>query len=100
MVIHNLHLVGIPLLPGKTDAPLVVDAYAELAFSFTFQNFQSIAWRNPQVGQGPGVVEHTQLTPGHGLNVLWQSPGDFSAPNNRCFIASETLDQSIPSLVI
>jgi len=36
VVIHNFHTVRTIVMPGKADAPLVVDADAVLAFSITF----------------------------------------------------------------
>ena len=51
VIIHNLHVVGIAIAPDKTNAPLVIDADAVLAFPVTFQGFQMIAGRRPQIAK-------------------------------------------------
>jgi hypothetical protein len=43
----------------ETDAPLIVDADAELAFAIAFQYFEPITGRSFQVDKAGHVVEHT-----------------------------------------
>jgi len=43
VVIDNLHIVGIPVAPDKTDAPLIVDANTVLPFSVAFKRCQVIS---------------------------------------------------------
>jgi hypothetical protein len=42
----------------KADAPLIIDANAELALSSAFKRFEPIAGRGLQIDQPSRVVEH------------------------------------------
>ncbi len=67
MVIHYLHIVGIPVAPDKADAPLLVDANAMLPFSLAVERLQAVAWRRCQVAQLCGNVQLSQLALRHPL---------------------------------
>jgi hypothetical protein len=49
MIVNNLDIDCIFAFPAKADAPLVIDAYAPLASSVTFQCFQPITWWHAQL---------------------------------------------------
>jgi len=49
MVIREFHVEGIARLEAETQAPLIVDPNTILPFAVTFQSFQPIARRHPQV---------------------------------------------------
>jgi hypothetical protein len=51
VVIHDFYVVCPICLPTETDAKLIVDPDAVLTFSVSYQCFQSIGRRNPQVFQ-------------------------------------------------
>ena len=56
MVIHNFDLMGTIRAPHKAGTPLVINADAVLALSFTLQGFELIARWNSQARQiGRGV---------------------------------------------
>jgi hypothetical protein len=56
---HERHLVRIPLVPAKADAPLVVDANAMLSGAIAFQLLESVAGRHAQIVQCLcGVHDH------------------------------------------
>lgn len=49
MVVDYFDADGMPLAPLETDAPLVVDSNAVLAFSVARKPFQAIAGWRPQI---------------------------------------------------
>jgi hypothetical protein len=51
MVIHDLNIVGVTLPPAEADAPLPVDADAELARAIAGESFQAIARQSPKIVQ-------------------------------------------------
>ena len=57
MVIDNLHIVGIPVSPDKTDAPLIVDANTVLPFSVAFKRFQVISRGRGKVTKLRGHIQ-------------------------------------------
>jgi hypothetical protein len=42
MIVHNLHIVGIAIMPSKADSPLLVDADAVLPLAISLQCFQMV----------------------------------------------------------
>ena len=66
--------------PDETDAPLIVDPDTVLAFAFAFQRLQPVGRRNAEIIQLVGIVQHTQFSPGDGLNVPWEPARDFAFP--------------------
>lgn len=64
MIVHNFYIGTIPVLPAKTDAPLLIDTDAVLPFAMPFQDVEAVAWRDQQIVKYRGVVQHAQLAPG------------------------------------
>src|SRR5450432_309513 len=62
VIICNLHVVGVSVAPQKTDTPLVVDAYAVLPRTVTFQLMKSVTRRHSQIRQTFGRVQHQKLS--------------------------------------
>src|SRR5438105_15707923 len=62
VIICNLHVVGVSVAPDKTDTPLVVDAYAVLPRTVTFQLMKSVTRRHFQIHQTFGRAEHQKLS--------------------------------------
>ncbi len=69
MVVHNLDIVGIPVSPHKTNAPLIVDANAVLPFSISLQRFQVIARRRSQIAEFRGDIQLTEFPLPHPLDI-------------------------------
>ena len=46
---YNFHLVSIVVQPLETDAPLIVNTNAMLAFPISAEGLQPVSWRRPQV---------------------------------------------------
>ena len=51
MIINNLDFERITISPKETNAILIVNADAVLAFSITFQGFQTIAREDCKIAQ-------------------------------------------------
>jgi hypothetical protein len=62
VIIRNLHVVSVSVAPHKTDTPLVVDAYAVLPRTVTFQLMKSVTRRHSQIRQTFGRVQHQELS--------------------------------------
>jgi hypothetical protein len=73
MVINDLDLVGFPFRPDKTDAVLIVDAYAVLPLSLAFQLFEAISRRTVQIFKIRGGVQQYELSVCIALNCLRDS---------------------------
>jgi hypothetical protein len=69
VIVCNLHVVGVPVSPHKTDTPLVVDAYTVLPRTVTFQLMKSVTRRHFQIPQTFGRVQHQKLSSGWLSNV-------------------------------
>jgi hypothetical protein len=65
MIINNFNFLCSVLSPDKTDPKSIVDPDAMLTPSIPLQGFQSIAWRNPQVGKGSYRIKLIQLPNSH-----------------------------------
>jgi hypothetical protein len=49
VIIDDFDLFRIPIVPFKTNAPLVIDADAPLSLSTPLQRFESVGWRQTQI---------------------------------------------------
>jgi hypothetical protein len=49
VVVHDLYIVGIPVLPSKADPPLFVDADAVLFTAITPQTLQPVPWCDREI---------------------------------------------------
>ncbi len=61
VVIGYFYVEGIALAPNEAHAVLIVDANAVLPGAVALQSLQFVAWRQPQIFQLFGCVEHGQL---------------------------------------
>jgi hypothetical protein len=58
MVVNDLDLFGTALRPDKAYPPLLVDPNAVLARPVAPQGFQVVGWRQAQVFQAFGGIQH------------------------------------------
>lgn len=82
MIIHDFDFAGMTFAPNKTNAPLVVDANAVLAFAIASKSFQAVARQRVQRSQIRSGVQHVQFAK--------RLPFDSAKPANR-LAAEETL---------
>jgi hypothetical protein len=85
VVVYDFHIPRIAPGPSEANAPLIVDSYAVLALAVPIQRLEMISRRRPEVIQVLGIVQHSQLSPRGGLDVLWQPPGKLTAPYSGGF---------------
>jgi hypothetical protein len=73
MVIHNFNVVGAAFMPSEANPPLVIDADAVLPGAPTFESFQAVSGREPQVAQLARAVQLGELPQGDALNLRRQA---------------------------
>jgi len=61
VIIRDLNFVRVTLAPLETNAVLIVDANAVLAFAIAAQPLKPVAGRNEKVCQGRSRVQHLQF---------------------------------------
>jgi hypothetical protein len=69
------------LIPDETDTPLVVDSDRMLSVPIRLQSFQSIARRNTEIAESPGLIQKTKLSERHVLNIGRQSSAALTGPD-------------------
>ena len=69
VVVNNFNVFDTALHPLKTKPPLVIDANTVLAFSIILQSFKSVLWRDSQVVQIAGPIQHRKLTQRSSFNI-------------------------------
>jgi len=57
MVVCDFHIGRFSVIPTENQAPLLVDSHAPETLEIAGKGFQTIAGRNPQVGQKIGRVK-------------------------------------------
>lgn len=61
VIINDFNVVGIAIMPAKTDAPLIIDADAVLSLSVTREYFQTIARRDSQFTNLRNLIQMIKL---------------------------------------
>ena len=62
MIIDDLNIVSIAILPPETNPPLVIDTNTPMPSPITFQLFQSVIGRHPEIVHFLSGVQHSELT--------------------------------------
>lgn len=83
MVIDYLDVMGVAVLPDEADAPLVIDADAPLIRSVSAELLEPIAWRDAEVAERRGRVEHSELAEAGPLHP--GSPPPYRPPAEHPF---------------
>ena len=81
MVIDDLDLLSSPVIPEKTDSPLVIDSYTPLPSSISPEFFQPISRWDSHIIQSDCPVQHPKLTQGNLLDALGKPAGTLSMKN-------------------
>lgn len=92
MIVDYLHVVCVPLLPTKTDSPLVVDANAVLSGTITCQLLKAIAKGHAQVVERSGRIKLDKLAERDAVNALRQLPDRLSVEEAFSILIPETAD--------
>ena len=74
MVINDFNIKSVAFAPMEADSPLIINPYTVLSGTFPAECFETVSWRYTEVIKGPGVVDHSKLSPGYLLDILRQSP--------------------------
>jgi hypothetical protein len=61
MIIHDFYVISITINPFKADSPLFIDPDAVLPCPVAAELLLSVGWRDAEVAQRDGIVEHAQL---------------------------------------
>ena len=70
MIVHDLHVVGIPVMPDEADAVLIVDPDAVLPSSVACQRFEAIARERGEIAELPSSMQLLQFPLSHPRNPL------------------------------
>jgi hypothetical protein len=70
MVIDDFDLTGAIVLPFEAYVPLAIDPDGMLPAPFAAKHFQAVGWRNSQIRQRFGKMQHRQLSRSQALDVL------------------------------
>jgi hypothetical protein len=73
MIVHDLDIRCARWRPTEADPELIVHSDAMLPFAVTLECLESIPRWNAKILKPPRDLQLSQLTPGHGLNLL-ESP--------------------------
>jgi len=79
VVINDFDFIGMPLAPGKANAPLIVDTDAVLTVTITLKLLKPIARQGRKCAQIGGSVEHIQFSqrlPLDGPEALYYFPAE------------------------
>lgn len=68
MVIDYLNASGVTVAELKTNAPLIIDPDAPLAFAFSLQGFQAVSRRNPQLINPDHSIQHGEFSQCNGFD--------------------------------
>ena len=71
MIVHDFDIERIPIIPGETDSPLLVDVDAVLSLAIAAKLFEPIA-RIREVAQFPCLANKSQLSECRALDILRQ----------------------------
>jgi hypothetical protein len=94
MVIDNLDISGAVRRPDKADAPLPVDPHGVLPSPITFQFFQVVARRKPQILYSNRCIQRRKHRPGALDQVTWEAFAIFSFHGIGSEFAFGTLDHT------
>src|SRR5437762_13703735 len=92
MVVHDLHAVGVAVLPDEADAPLVVDADAVLPRPVALQRLEPVAGRHSQRIEPSRGVKLRQLAPRHGMQCGCQPAHVLAGEHAGGILVREGLD--------
>jgi hypothetical protein len=94
MIVAYFDTTGRPVVPDKTETPLVVNSNTPLPVAVAGEFFQPILGGNTEIVNPTSVVQHTQFAPGHSLNLGRKTAGKFSFPNFLGFVVLERSDHT------
>ena len=94
MIVRDFDVVGVAVTPPKTDPPLIVDTDAVLPDAIPGEFLQSVAWRNPEVGELFRGVHEQEFPERRSLQSHRPAPGSFAAEYSFRVAVGKAPDQS------
>jgi hypothetical protein len=92
MVVDDPDIAWSSIIPGKADAPLVVDPDTVLPEPIALEGFQPIPRRYAQVSQLASTVHQAKLPECHSLYIRRKLSASLAGPDALGFSICETLD--------
>jgi len=91
VVIGYCHIGGASVLPLEANSILIIDPDAELAFSISFESFESVAWKSGKISERIRGMNASQLDPRLVVKVRRER-----SPRHLCRSAIINLTSSVP----
>ena len=95
VIIHDLNIVCVPLEPAKAYSPTIGYPNAVLPFSDSFELFQPVSRRNPQVFQRFRCIENQELAVCSPVDRGRKPPQRLALEDLSRFFASKALDHDL-----
>ncbi len=95
MVVDDFNVERIPGAPAKTDSPLLVHADAVLPLPVTFELFQSVSRRDPQILKDGRGVQHSEFPKRNSLDTRPELPDGFTPKKALGVSGLEALDHVV-----
>ena len=92
MVVDDFDTCRPSFIPDEANSPLIVDPNRMLPLPVCLQRFKTIARRDTEVVENPGLIQQTQLAKRSVLNVGRQPTASPPGPDQLRFRVGETLD--------
>jgi hypothetical protein len=83
MVIGDFHIGRLSVIPTEYQTPLLVDSHAPEALEIAGKGFETVAWRNPQIGR----VKLAESQESPFLNISRKFLRPTSIPDHFGFLA-------------
>jgi hypothetical protein len=95
VVVNDLDPLGTSVGPREAEPPLVIDSDAVLAGSVSFQGFEPVPGREPEILQNHRSSQLAQLAQRDTMNPRIECVHAFAAPQSLGVLVAERLDHTI-----
>ena len=93
MVVDDLDVMSVASSPTEADSELVVDADAVLADTITDELLEAVGWRDPEIGESGGSIEHDKLAQGNALKTRRKTTNSLALEQAFGVVVAETANQ-------
>jgi len=95
MIIYDLNFIGMTVLPVEADAPLIVDADAQLTLTIAAELFKAVGRRYAKKFKSCRRMYLTKFTQSDRLNVSRQTRRKETFENLFCLLATECFNHGL-----
>jgi hypothetical protein len=92
VIVDDFHVIRIPVVPAKTDSPLIINPNAVLADAGAFKLFESIARRHSQFCEPLSGIDNAELAEHGALQLGWVSTDGLSLEEPFGIAIAEAVD--------